>query len=389
MKRWVSLASVEEVHDRLEHWLSRPRRKSIPVPAACDSVGALTLLEAVTGSECLPDRACAGRDGYALAAVATAGADIYNPLPFRLADVVAEAGEAVPVDVGSLLPSGCDAVIAPEATVATIDGIEVLQPVAPGEGTLQPGALAASGSEWLPAGMPLHRAACGLLQAGGIARVAVATPPRVGLVACGRGAVGPASDLSGDLLEMLVRRDGATVARHRVVDADSLVACLDSAAPDLWLLYGACGNGPSDFVPETLARHGELIVHGVAMGPVPGGGLGRIGKTVTVLLPGATWSCVVGYRLLVRATLRRLAGRRALEALPAWHGALGSKLVSTLGLVELVPVAWRYNQWWPLPVAGPGDLVTLARADGLVRLEVEQEGYPVGALVIVEALWSE
>ena len=79
---------------------------------------------------------------------------------------------------GGVLPPGADAVVMVEYTQEAMAGtIEVIRPVAPGEGVVRADEDAAPGAELVPAGRPLRAQDLGMLAAAGVTAVTVHAPP--------------------------------------------------------------------------------------------------------------------------------------------------------------------------------------------------------------------
>ena len=80
---------------------------------------------------------------------------------------------------GGMLPPGADAVVMVEYTAEAMSGtIEVVRPVAPGDGVVRADEDAAAGAELVPAGRPLRAQDLGMLAAAGVTSVTVHARPR-------------------------------------------------------------------------------------------------------------------------------------------------------------------------------------------------------------------
>ena len=185
----------------------RPRRRTpaetIPITGALHRIPAAP----VTAAHPLPGFARSTVDGYAVRAADTYGVsdglpgylDVAGAVRMGAApDVAVGPGTAVAMPTGGMLPPGADAVVMVEYTAEAMSGtIEVVRPVAPGDGVVRADEDAAPGAAIVPA-WPLRAQDLGMLAAAGVTSVTVHARPVV-----------------DDLLDR--RRGGA--AGHRGADA--------------------------------------------------------------------------------------------------------------------------------------------------------------------------
>src|SRR5215472_16955726 len=120
----------------------------------------------VTAPHPLPGFARSTVDGYAVCAADTYGVSEGLPGYLTVTGAVAmgaaptatvRPGTAVAMPTGGALPPGADAVVMIEYTAEAMRGtIEVVRPVAPGEGIVRADEDAKPGAEIIPAGRPLR-----------------------------------------------------------------------------------------------------------------------------------------------------------------------------------------------------------------------------------------
>ena len=158
-------------------------------------------------------------DGYALRAADTVGADEADPAELSLVgtvhagsepDVAVEAGEAVEISTGAVLPDGADAMVPVERTdrppspdasddsERTGETVLVRTSVAPGDNVMFAGADVAAGERAIGPGTELAPRDIGLLSALGVETVPVRAPPRVGIVSTGDELVPPGEELHSE-----------------------------------------------------------------------------------------------------------------------------------------------------------------------------------------------
>lgn len=232
-----------------------------------------------------------------------------------------EAGEAVLIATGAMLPDGATRVFPREASrmagedAVLLDWGEGSPPHIRGaEDDYAAGALA------IAAGGRLGFAALGALASFGMSQVCVAKKPRVSVLVTGSELVpagaprapGQIHDSNGATLRgLLLCEDIETTPALALTDDAALIrgellcACAES---DLVISSGGASAGVADFMPRLLDELGEVIFWKVAMRPGMPILFGRIGSCLVVGLPGNPVAVVAGFLSLVRPMLRRMQG---------------------------------------------------------------------------------
>lgn len=225
----------------------------------------------------------------------------------------------------------------------------------------------------------------GLLASLSVERVMVVRRPRVlilvnGPKRCGEGNV--QGDANSPMLRALVERDGGSVVEvmAQEVEATGFAAGYDS---DLILVAGRSGTGWDDTAALTIARVGELAMHGVAIRPGGSAGMGVIGGTPVLLLPGDPLDCLYAYEMLAGRMVRRLGGRAVGLPFAVVEAEVGRKIVSMVGVVDVCRVRLEDGQVEALGSAESGGLASAVRADGFVVIPAPLEGYAPGTRVSV------
>ncbi len=341
------------------------------------------LAAAITVPAVLPQPARAAVDGYAVRAADCDGANAYNPLMLAWRDgaqTVLPPGAACPVAAGWVLPGGADAVLPFEAAErAGASWLSVLSPVAASAGVDRNGHGMQPGATMLPQGRTLRPQDLACLGALGIEAVPVLQRPRVRLLVPGPKS-GP--DALTPLLLPLLARDGAQIETVALPDdgEQALATALSRPWSGLTLVAGRSGAGPDDVAATALAAcGGSLAFHGLALQPGGSAGLGTVSGQPVILLPGDPFACLAAYDVLPARLIRRLAGLRA-EPYTVASVALARKIVSGIGLAEIIPVAITGNLAHPVSAElGLGALL----ADGFVMVPEASEGYPAGTTLSV------
>ena len=160
-----------------------------------------------------PNLDTAATDGYAMRAADSEGASSYNPLLLTLLETkhpgALPPGRAALVVAGAPLPSGADAILPFDAAQRSGAVLEVLAAVARGTGVDRRGSELRAGTRTMPATRRLRPQDVALFAATGVARLSVASRPRVGLVVAGPKAGG--HDALTPMLRALVGRDGGGI----------------------------------------------------------------------------------------------------------------------------------------------------------------------------------
>jgi len=380
---------------------------------ALETSHARVLASAVTAPESLPHFNRATMDGFAVRARDTFGATESLPAMLELIGEVAmgesvslslEAGKAIAVPTGGMLPANADSVVMVEYTYNLDEKtIEVIKPVAPGDNVLRVGEDIENHQNLFPAGWRLRPQDMGLLAALGISKVQVHCRPRVAVISTGDEIVpitgdqpppGKVRDINSITLAAELEEAGATITIKQVVvdDLDALVTAAKSALVenDMLLLSGGSSVGARDYTLRILEHfeNAELLVHGVAIRPGKPTILARIGRKIFWGLPGQPVSALMIYRAFVLASLARLEGQADISKLGGTpvRATLKRQLPSVQGRTDYVPVinSREEEKVWASPIFGKSAMIgILARADGFVIVPEHVEGLEQGSEVEV------
>lgn len=313
----------------------------------------------------LPRQALALIDGWALAAQTTLDAGGYAPAPLPSAPVRIEAGQP--------MPAGCDCVAPFDAVKVSGDRAEALAVVNPGDGVLPPGGDSDGKLPLRRAGDKLRAIDLAVLAAAGISELSVCAP-RVHVLALRDDAIIASA---ARLIAVDAARRGGEILQGNV----DMNAALAEGGTDLVVIVGGTGSGRNDNSVARLSRAGRLAVHGIGLTPGESAAFGFAGTRPVLLLPGRLDAAVAVWLTLGRRLLHRLAGGRTFDD-PAETLTLARKLVSTVGLAELIPVRRSGDAVEPL-ASKYLPFSALGRADGWVLVPPESEGYSAGARVSV------
>jgi len=391
----------------------RPARRTPAEPVPLDRALHRVPVAPVTAPHALPGFARSTVDGYAVRAADTygvsdglpgylqlTGAVLMGPVMDTAPSVAVGPGAAVSMPTGGVLPPGADAVVMIEYTQQVMPGtVEVVRPVAPGEGVVRADEDAAPGAELVPAGRPLRAQDLALLAAAGVTTVTAYARPRVAIFSTGDEVVPPDTatlrpgqvrDATAVALAALVAEAGGEPVPSGIVPDDprALEAALRAALPasDLIVVSAGSSVGARDETASVVGRLGTIWCHGLAIKPGKPSLLAECDGVPVIGLPGNPRSALVVFRLLGVPLVRLVGGcaesPKGPPPEPAVRARLARDLPSAAGRLDVVQV--RVAHGVATPVFGLSALLSvLTAADGYVIIPEEATGLDAGAEVDV------
>jgi molybdenum cofactor synthesis domain-containing protein len=306
-------------------------------------------------------------DGYALHAADTTDGPVRlrvvgTVLAGGTADRVLANGEAMRIMTGAPLPTGADSVSMIEEVRVDPDqaSVRITRTISVGEFVRQPGEDIAIGQALAKRGDQLGATKLGVLAGQGLVSLKVHPRPRVGVLSTGNelsgpsGALGPAMirDTNRPMLVALLRQSGFTPVDLGIVsdDAVEIRDTLQRAVEkcDAVISTGGVSMGDVDFVKSVLAEicdgHARWMQVAIKPGKPFAFGVAGAGNTPLFGLAGNPVSTRVGFELLVRPALRRLAGHEQ-PARPVINVMLDCALRRERdGRMHLVHVVCRFHE---------------------------------------------
>ena len=308
---------------------------------ALDSALGRVLAEEVASPIDVPPFDSSAMDGYAVVAGEEAELEIVGEAraghPFTGA---VEAGQAVRVSTGAVVPEGADAVVPVERTTALNGGdsgdagavdrnmsgkehqgrVQVPE-IEPGANVRRAGEDISLDAVVLRAGANLGPAELGAAASVGRASVRVARRPRVAILLTGDELTPPGEPRppggiytsNGYALAAQVERAGAILTGRTTVpdDPDGTRSAIASALKDadVAVVSGGVSVGPHDHVKGAFAELGvEEAFWGVSLRPGKPTWFGTRDGTLAFGLPGNPVSAMVTFQLFVRPALAALQG---------------------------------------------------------------------------------
>ena len=355
----------------------------------------------------LPGFARATVDGFAVRAADTFGASEAIPTYLALigsvamgspAAITVESASAVAIPTGAVLPARADAVVMVEHTGTVMEGmIEVVRPVAPGDGIVRADEDAAAGSELTPPGRPLRAQDLALLAAAGIAAIDVYGRPTVAVLATGDEVVaatttslapGQVRDATTSGLCALIAEAGGRADPRGIIadDRSRLAAALRDAiaAADVVVVSAGSSVGQRDTTAAAVAELGAPGVwcHGLAIKPGKPTLLADCSGVPVIGLPGNPLSALVVFRLVGMPIVRLVGGRTVEPVAASVRAVLARDVPSAPGRLDVVQV--RLVGETAEPLFGKSALLSvLTRADGYVVIDEPAAGLYGGTVVEV------
>jgi molybdopterin molybdotransferase len=361
----------------------------------------------------LPHFHRAAMDGYAVIAKDTFGASQSLPAYLKLAGVVEmgkaadqplASGQALRISTGGMMPPRSDAVVMVEYTDETAAGlVEIHRGVSPWQNVIQVGDDIRKGELVFRRGRRLRAHDLGALTGIGISAIPVFRQPRVALISTGDEIVdantvplpGQVRNINQHSLAGLIEECGGKLKDWGVIRDDraeltrAIGAALDWA--DLVVLSGGSSMGAKDIALETILSfpESEFVFHGISIAPgKPTIFAKACGKPI-LGLPGYPVSALVIFDLFAAPLLRRLGGESA-QSLGRFErtvkATLKTNVASQIGREDYVRVTLEgaANQLVAAPLPSKsGAIFTLVKADGMVRIEMNQDGLEQGEEVDV------
>lgn len=399
MKRDVYLED-KPLEEALREYIDHLKKSGALQPGEPESIPTEEAVGRVTAAPIYarnssPHYHAAAMDGVAVKAVDTFGASDAEPKQLQLGDTVQV------VDTGDPLPDGCDAVIMIEDVHFTGEDVfEITSAVVPWQHVRVIGEDVVATEMILPANHLLRPVDIGGVLAGGIPEVDVHPKPRVALLPTGTELVQPGEDLKpGDIVEYntrvlgsMLQGWGAQPARWQIIADDyetlkkNLIQALEES--DVVIMNAGSSAGREDFTAELIGELGTVLTHGVAIKPGKPVVLGEVNGKPVIGIPGYPVSAVLAADLFVKP----LIYRKLASSVPKPQKvtvSVSRKIVSPMGTEEFVRV--KMGQVGEKIVATPisrgaGVIMSMVRADGMLRIPRLSEGYNAGDNVEVELL---
>lgn len=352
--------------------------------------------EAVYAAICAPHYNSCAMDGIALDASLTYGATDTRP-------VTLYPERFFWVNTGDPLPRNCDAVVMVEDVIeGEEESVQLYAAAVPWQHIRQIGEDIAAGDMIIPSFSEITPAVQGAMLAAGVLEVQVLRKPLVGLIPTGSELVSPQADpKSGAIIEFnstilkgMLEDWGCQVKVYPIVpDVPNLIKdTLEEAQSecDFVMLNAGSSAGKKDYTVGAVAEAGQVILHGVAIRPGKPVVLGlsaRSDKVVPLVgLPGYPVSAILVMEELVYPALNLILKKSDLEKSMV-AATVSRRLTSSLKYLEFIRarVGSVDGKLVAIPLnRGAGVVSSFVKADGIIEVPQNTEGYEAGQTVPVK-----
>lgn len=405
MKGFHELTTVSIFLQRLFEAIPKTKGFEVETCKLLDALGRIAG-EDITCPFDLPSFDRSAVDGYALRALSTIGASPTNPLEYKIVATIAAGdnpnnsvrigeGETALIFTGAPVPEGADAVVMIENSNRLGELAQVRRQIYPMQNVSRKGEDFLKNEKIVSAGTifrPWHIAAVASIGKGS---VKVREIVRIGVLSTGSEIVeqgqpllpGKVANSTKPMLLSFIREDHCqsvdlgTVPDDLEIIKRSVVEGLEVC--DLVLTTGGSSVGERDLVQQAVSQiEGyRFIAHGVRLRPGRPTGAYMAKDKPIIVLSGFPVAAMAAYEAIVKPTIRHLAGGED-ELRSRIRGVLKRRVSNETGNRSYVRVRVTNGanglEVEPLMLTGSGLLSTLTKANGLLIIDEEIEGFDEG-----------
>lgn len=359
-----------------------------------DAVGRITY-QAVFARFCDPVYNAAAMDGIAVVAEHTFAATETAPLRLQ------PEQDFIYVNTGNEITAPFNAVIMIEQVLQHADGtVSIIAPAYPWEHVRTVGESIVSGDLILPSRHKIRPVDLGALLSGGITSIGVYRKPLVGIIPTGNELIedpellepGRLMESNSRVFAALTEEYGGQPNRYSIVhdSPDLLREAISKAAAenDIVIVNAGSSAGSKDYTVHIIEELGQVIHHGIAIKPGKPTILGIVQGKPVVGIPGYPVSAYLVFDLFLRPLIYGLTGQSQQQEQYV-EATLTKRLVSSFKNAELLRVALGYvnGRLVTTPLErGAAAVMSMVKADGIVKVERLCEGLEAGATVQVRLL---
>jgi molybdopterin molybdotransferase len=350
-------------------------------------------------------------DGFAVIAADIKDAGPENPVHLAIIDEIfagsppqekVHPGECIRIMTGAQFPEGADSVIIKEDTRESSMIVSIFRSLNKGENVRKRGEDCRRGEIIIKSGTLANPAVIGMLATIGRTKVNIISPPKVAILSSGNELVSPGSDIQGSCLRdsnsytlaALVREWGGEplllgIARDEKADIEEKID-RGIAQADMLVTAAGISVGEGDLMRDVLLGMGaEMAFWKVAIRPGKPTAFGTLRGKPIFCLPGNPVSAMVTFLQFVRPALLIMRGLKKIGTKHC-HAIVDHEVAKKKDLRSFLRVTLRNEGGiCYASLTGPqgsGNLLSMARAQGLMILPESVEKVTKGESVIVEIL---
>ncbi len=341
-----------------------------------------------------PYYSASAMDGIAVKASSTYGASETTPVILNKEDIIY-------INTGNEIPEEYDAVVMIEDVYDNNDGsISLIKSVRPYQDIRPIGEDIVEGDMVIPKNHLIRPVDISALLSAGIGEIKVIKKPRVAIIPTGDEIIRDVKELKkGKIIDSnsffmkneLTLLGASSYISEVVVDEFNLLenAIMDACSNyDLVLIGAGSSAGSKDYAKNIIEKNGLVHVHGISIKPGKPTIIGEINNTPIIGIPGYPVSTFIAFDLVVKPIIRKFFN---IEVTPkkVIKAKLTKKIYSSLKNEEYIRVKLGIidNEYIATPLdRGAGVTMSLVKADGVMIVPKNSEGYLAGSKVSVSLL---
>lgn len=360
----------------------------------------------------IPHFSRSAMDGYAIKAEDTFGASQRNPKIFEIIDKVEinttsnkeiEKNQAIEIPTGAPIPQEADAVIKLEDIKRIDNKIEVYFPVSPHKNVSLEGEDVKKGETIIKAGQIIRSQEITLLLACNILETKVVRKPKIAIITTGSELIEPGKTPKiGQIVETnsytiasLCEVYGGKPLRFGIVEDNefSLKKILDDTLKfDMIVFTGGSSVGERDLIPFVINENfdNQMLAHGISMRPGSPTAIFIVKDTPVFCLPGFPVATMISFEVFVGPTIRKMLNANILDPRPVIKAILTRQIPSQYGRRDFARVKLNYDPKIgkylaePVRISGSGIISSVVKAEGIIEVKEDLEGYEKNSEVDVK-----
>ncbi|MDP8011790.1 MAG: molybdopterin molybdotransferase MoeA [Thermoplasmata archaeon] len=407
-KKMLGFKKYYSVEEALKEFKTRIQEsKEYEIVNVTDSLNRFSF-ENVLSNFDLPAEDRSVVDGYAVRSIDVSGASPSNPIEISIvgkisagekSSIVIEKDQAIEIYTGGKLPNGSDCVVMAEDCSRNGDKLLVMKQCFKYQNVSRKGEDFSNGDIVIKKGTLIRPFHIGALVSCGVDKLKVFKKARVSVISTGSELKNISDEKDGiidstrPMIISALKENYAEPIDLGIVkdDLNEIKEKLRIAIQisDLVVITGGTSLGNYDLVPdavESIAKPG-IVVHGIAMRPARTTGIAFDGKIPIIMISGFPVAAYISFNLFFREFLKIFYGT-VLNPVPEIKGKLTKRFPNPPGIRSFVRVRIikKDNDYLiePLRLTGSGILSTLTRANGIMVINENSEGYDENSIVNVE-----